>query len=476
MYLLFWKKRIVIQPQIDDYFGKVTVIFFDMSLPKHRYHCERLLGGLGIKRWKLMRKPRSIPRNQTTLDQFRTRPPSSKQKPFKMPYRQKPHIPPIPVEFRDSAEGIAVQTYSNNQGYLKHLFQFNSFTFWETLALTPKQKRLYRKISQAEIFKLEIARYKRGVTTYGAWIDTLRHTPSLLHAIQLDARNIPNPSEYGKLVSYLGSATIKQYFHELVQECMTYRLIDGKVLIWDGRFLESYCAKNKNKQLGAFSDPDAGKYKHIGKFRGVGYVDSTIICARNNLPLYYQTFPGNRNDNIIFRQTFSEYILQNSCNSRILIADAGPYSNASLRLVKSAGIIPLIFARKNIKRYVIKIDTRKYINISHVPPEMIPALKPLLALRTKIERVFSPARVVYHVERMNNRGIENAQMNVGKLKCIELLTALTAIKLHRLDLITRPTAFRKYSPEYSVERINVYSSEAPTVPFNALISTLYSRN
>ena len=476
MYLLFWKKKFVIQYQIDDYFGKIIGIFFDMTLQSHRYYCERLLGGMGIKRWKLKRKPRSVPCNQTTLDQFRTGLPSPKPKPFKMPYRQKTIIPPIPAGFRDSAECIAVQTYSTNRGYLKHLFQFNSFTFWETHPLTPKQSLLYRKISMAEIFKLEIARYKRGVMTYGNWIDTLRHTPGLLHAVHLDLGNIPTPSEYGKLVSHLGSATIKQYFHELVQECMTYRLIDGKVIIWDGRFLESYCAKNKNKQLRAFSDRDAGKYKHIGKFRGVGYVDSTIICAKYNLPLYYQIFPGNRNDNITFRQTFSESTMHNSCATRILIADAGPYSNASLRLVKSAGIVPLIYARKNIKRHVIKIDTRKYINISHVPPEMIPALKPLLALRTKIERAFSPARVVYHVERMNNRGMENAQMNVGKLKCIELLTALTAVKLHRPDLITRPTAFRKYSPEFAVDRMKGYSSEDPAVPFNALTSTLCSEN
>ena len=476
MYLLIWRRKVITQHQIDDYLGRTIVIFFDMTVPRHRFYCEKLLGGMGIKRRKLKQKPRQLSSMQTTLDQFRGNPPPMKPKPFKMPYRQKLILPPIPAWFHDSVESIAVQTYSTNRGYLKHLFQFNPLTFWEILPLTPKQRRLYRKLSMAEVFKLEIARYKRGITTYETWIDTLRYTPGLLHAVQIDPENIPTPSEYGQLVSHLGSAAIKQYFLKLVQECTTYRLIDGKILIWDGRFLESYCAKNKNKKLQAFSDQDAGKYKHIGKFRGVGYVDSTFICAKYNLPLYYHTFPGNRNDNISFRQTFSELATHNSCDSKLLIADAGPYSNASLRLVKATAIVPLIYARKNIKRHVIKIDTRKYINISHVPPEMIPVLKPLLALRTKIERAFSPARVVYHVERMNNRGMENAQMNVGKLKCTELLTALTAVKLHRLDLITRPTAFRKYSPEFAVDRIKIYSSEVPAVPFNALTSTLCSEN
>lgn len=463
MYLLIWKRKLIIQHQIDDYFGRHIVIFFDMTVPSHRYYCKKLLGGMGIQRRNPKRKPRQLPSMQTTLDQFRVNPPPMKPKPFKMPYSQKLILPPIPAWFRDSAESIAVQTYFTNRGYLKHLFQFNPLTFWETLHLTPKQKRLYRKLSRAEVFKLEIARYKRGITTYETWIDALRYTPGLLHAVQIDPEHIPTPSEYSQLVSHLGSTAVKQYFLELVQECMTYRLIDGKILIWDGRFLESYCAKNKNKKLQAFSDQDAGKYKHIGKFRGVGYVDSTFICAKYNLPLYYQTFPANRNDNISFRQTFSEFIAHNSHASKILIADAGPYSNASLQLVKRAGIIPLIYARKNIKRHVIKIAPRKYINTSHIPLEMIPALKQLLNLRTKIERSFSPARVVYHVERMNNRGMENAQMNVGKLKCTELLTALTAVKLHRPDLVTCPTAFRKYSPSFLAERIKIASSKVPAV-------------
>ncbi|MHA1360437.1 MAG: hypothetical protein ACTSRC_20125, partial [Candidatus Helarchaeota archaeon] len=78
----------------------------------------------------------------------------------------------------------------------------------------------------------------------------------------------------------------------------------------------------------------------------------------------------------------------------------------------------------------------------------------------------SPARVVYHVNRMNNRGLENAQINIGKLKCTELLTALTAVKLHRPDLINRPTAFRKYSPGFLVTNLNFNMSEVTAPHLN----------
>ncbi|MHA1386415.1 MAG: hypothetical protein ACTSR3_21910 [Candidatus Helarchaeota archaeon] len=132
------------------------------------------------------------------------------------------------------------------------------------------------------------------------------------------------------------------------------------------------------------------------------------------------------------------------------MADSGPYSNATLKLVNAHGIVPLIMARKNIKKHVIKIGTRKYINISHVPIPMVPYLKILLNIRTKIERAFSPARVVYNASRMNNRGMENSLMNMGKLKCVELLTAIIVVKVHRPDLINPPTTFSDFRHEYSV--------------------------
>lgn len=67
-----------------------------MTLQSHRYYCERLLGGMGIKRRKLKRKPRSVPCNQTSLDRFMTGLPLPSPKPFKMPYRQKMIIPLFP--------------------------------------------------------------------------------------------------------------------------------------------------------------------------------------------------------------------------------------------------------------------------------------------------------------------------------------------------------------------------------------------
>jgi len=203
--------------------------------------------------------------------------------------------------------------------------------------------------------------------------------------------------------------------------------------------------------LKRLSDSHAGKYKHKNKYFGVGYLDSTVICGKYNLTIYYKTFPANRNDNIIFRNTISQYFrFYNDNKSKILIADSVPYSEQSLDLVNSYEICPLILARKNIKKNVIKVGKRKYVNIKHVPKNMIPHLNRILNLRTKIERQFSPAKVCYAADKMFNRGIENAKLAICKLKCTELLTALTALKANRLDLINSPSSFRDYGLKYRI--------------------------
>lgn len=454
MIILVWKKRKIIQMQLPDYLGAPQVSYFEMFKSRDRYRVEKELGGMGIKRRKRRVKNGLMSPNQVTLDQFLSIKMKKWSGGFKLPYRQKIDFPAIPPSFRVSPEFVALQAHSCTMGYLKHLFRFNPMTFWENLPLTPAQQALYRVLSAADVFKLEMARYKRGVERFKDWIDDLNYIPGLIDAVGILPENIPDPGEYGQLVHHLGSKNINGYFLDRVQECIRYRLIDCKMVIWDGRFLGSNCAKNKNKKLKAFSDPEAGKYKHVGTFRGVGYVDSSFICAKYNLPIYYESFPGNRNDNPIFRKTFNEMMTLKLPHSEILLSDAGPYSNKSLNLVSSAGIVPLIFARKNIKKDVIKVAPRKYINISRVPPTMFPHLERLLNFRTNIERAFSPAKVVYHADRMNNRGLENSRMCIGKLKCIDLLTALTAVKVHRPDLINKPTAFRDYRPDFTVEALS----------------------
>jgi len=442
MYVAIWKRKIICQSQITDFAREMHVIFFDMTNSTHRKYYRLLLRNAGIKKRRARVRFRVPLKGQRILDSFCPSAASTSSQVFKLPYHQQVRFPPVPLPFAESMEYQALQAYPRAKGYLNYLFQFNSFAFWDSLAELSEQDALYSDISRADIFKVEMARYKLGIMKYERWLELLMHTPAILEAVGIAWDHMPTSSQYGQLVAHLGSGNIRTYFFQLVQECLALRLIDGKIIIWDGRFLESACSKNANKHLHRVADAEAGKYKHIGKYYGVGYIDSSFICAKHNLSIYYQSFPANRNHNLIFRQTFQELRAQPFSSAKILLADAGAYSLPSLRLVKTAGTIPLIFARKNCRYPVVQIAPRKFINIRYVPPPMFSRLPDLLNWRTKIERNYSPAQVVYNASRMNNRGWENASMNIGKLKCIELLTALTAVKLHRLDLVNVPTAFR----------------------------------
>ena len=391
MYVVIWKRKVIYQCQVTDFLGNPIVIFFDMENATHRKYHRQLLRGAGIKKRRVQRALRIPPKGQQILDRYFPSAAVTGPLSFKLPYRQQVRFPPVPLPFAESVEYEALQAYPKARGYLNYLFQFNSFAFWDSLAGSPEQDALYSLIPRADIFRVEMARYKLGITKYERWLELLTHTPAILEAIGIAWDHMPTSSQYGQLVAHLGSVNIRTYFFQLVQECLALRLIDGKIIIWDGRFLESACAKNANKQLHRVADAEAGKYKHIGKYYGVGYIDSSFICAKHNLSLYYQSFPANRNHNLIFRQTFQELCAQPFPSAKILLADAGAYSLHSLRLVKTAGTIPLIFARKNCRYPVVQIAPRKFINIRYVPPLLFSRLPDLLNWRTKIERNYSPA-------------------------------------------------------------------------------------
>lgn len=454
MYIIKWKRRKILQRHLLESEDKKLRIEFDMTNQKDRYHYKKLFGSMGIRRWK-RKRIRKLHEFQRKIYEFfytlTQKGKLRKNSSFKMPYRTK-ILFPSPADFLEKClswdERAAITHYPRCRGYLNYLFRLNFFHFWDEVKLNTKQKQLFQQFSMKDILKLELARYKCGILTYQQWLDLLQFSYPLFNSCELNQERVPSLNQYGKLVAQLGSANLVNYFQTLVQECINFNLVDFKVGIWDGRFLESYCAKNPNKRLQRFSDLEAGSYKHITKFYGVGYLDSSIIDAKYNLTVHFSVFPANRNDNIIYRRTYSDCLKWGHPNFLIMVADAGCYSDKSLDFTALCGSVPLILAKENIKKNVIQIDRWKYINISYIPPYMMPYLKQLLNYRTKIERNFSPARVVYRVYRMLNRGYENAVCNIAKLKIIELLTAITAVKVHRPDLMNCPTAFRNLSPKW----------------------------
>jgi len=126
-----------------------------------------------------------------------------------------------------------------------------------------------------------------------------------------------------------------------------------------------------------------------------------------------------------------------------LIGDAGPDSHDSNKVVIDYGVIPIIAARANSVGYILKTDSGNNFRGEYIPRMYHRLLGKLYNLRTIVERKNSNEVVGYHRSKMTNRGIELAKIFVSVPNITALLTALTAFKVGRHDLIRAPSAFRR---------------------------------
>ena len=113
-----------------------------------------------------------------------------------------------------------------------------------------------------------------------------------------------------------------------------------------------------------------------------------------------------------------------------------------LKLVAENGSIPILRWKKSLKSNVIKTGKGIYFNTDFIPEHIIPSMGRIYNIRTKEERMFSPFKVVYNRTRMPNRGKENALIFISFNAITQGLTALTAYKVGRIDLIKSASAFR----------------------------------
>ncbi len=127
------------------------------------------------------------------------------------------------------------------------------------------------------------------------------------------------------------------------------------------------------------------------------------------------------------------------------MSDAGPDSHESNKLVLDYGIIPVIAARSNSVGDIIKTDEGDCFRGEYIPREYHRILGRIYDLRTIIERKNSNEVVGYNRSLMPTRGIDWAKCFVSISNITALLTALTAYKVGRYDLIRAPSAFKKLS-------------------------------
>lgn len=444
----------IFQTKLTDYSGKIIQII--------RKCQEIACGNLRILfketdtvREKRHQKNHPISNNQSKLTDFIDDTISFLKRKIKLPYRTKP------VKVKEEIlsgnlpddQILAFQKYSTFDGYMRNIFMLNPsidnffMDFQLKSGYGPQQDNDLLNFNN--IFKIEVARCKMGHPHFNSWINEINSNKCLRVELGIQSNYKLTERSYLRNLKIV-SLSLNEYAERIIQECRDLNLIGDKIWIWDRRFFECYCSGIKDKETGKLSDPDAGHYvKKTGKYSvltGTGYTDTGFVDHLWALPIYWGAVGANKNDNTIFKETVIDgvkCIKPPAKKPKYILSDAGPDSHESNKLVLGSGIIPVIAARENSVGDIIKTDDGDCFRGEYIPREVHRILGRLYDLRTIIERKNSNEVVGYNRSEMPNRGIDWARCFVSISNITTILTALTACKVSRYDLIRAPTAFRR---------------------------------
>jgi hypothetical protein len=375
--------------------------------------------------------------------------------------KMKSHIPykikPVVVDSKYFMENIlpwnqilAFQYLKKFKGYLGNIFALNPLldTYFKELQVSMDYKPQLEALAFNNILKLEIARCKLGYSNFESFIRDYNQNPALRNELKIKSREKITLSSYRRNLKTI-YPYMDKFAETLIQECRNLNLIGDKIWIWDRRFFECNCNGLKKKETGTLSDPDAGHYvKKTGKYSvlsGTGYTDTCIVDSWWGLPIYWDAVNASKNDNTIFQDTINQCIKSTTEKPLFVLTDAGPDSHLSNETVIDKGIIPIIAARSNSVGNILKTEKGSHFRAQYIPRIYHRLLGKLYNLRTTVERKNSNDVVGYNRSKTPTRGSKWAKIFVSISNVAALLTALTAFKVRRHDLIRAPSAFRRLS-------------------------------
>jgi len=343
---------------------------------------------------------------------------------------------------------LAFQNLKKFKGYLGNIFALNPSLdiYFKKLQVSLGYKPQLEALAFNNVLKLEIAKCKLGYSYFESFIRDYNQNQALRNELKINNREKITLSSYRRNLKTI-YPYMDKYAQILIQECRNLNLIGDKVWIWDRRFFECNCSGLKNKETGMLSDPDAGHYvKKTGQYSvlsGTGYTDTCIVDSWWGLPIYWDAVNASKNDNTIFQDTINHCMKSTTEKPFFVIADAGPDSHLSNETVIDKGIIPIIAARSNSIGNILKTEKGSHFRAQYIPRIYHKLLGKLYNLRTTVERKNSNDVVGYNRSKTPTRGSEWAKIYVSISNVAALLTALTAFKVGRHDLIRAPGAFRR---------------------------------
>jgi len=449
-------RKPIIQAQIDDFIGKKIVKIYRMWVPREyrhvRKHFRMLIKVRQYRRRCTLAAGKQVPGNKT-LDGIirRSKVPSLPKPRYLFRFRSIPRYlkEDHAGDLISDREWMLVHALHSFTGYFNNMLELNDLSILDEIQEKLEDRGIsFKKISIRDVFAFELLRLQLGFKDYTGLEKVGRFVSrNPLWAILRDPGFFPRARDVSRVMCKIPPCMLERLFHCLVDEAIELKLIVPRVLVWDTQFIRSNCSNNKRRGARNYTDPDAGYGRHRGKKLGVGYKISSLYayCGswKRTFPVHFDVFPANKNDGPIFRQSLSNFLSRRVGKWKIVLADSGAYSLSNLEFCMSRGIYPLIKARKNLVRHPV-VEVRKgfWFNRDFFPPGWsVDDVRDAYSRRPVIEACQASNVTFYNSRRMNGRGLDNVRRGRAMIYILDMLRALTAVKIGRPDLVSKLTAF-----------------------------------
>lgn len=342
-------------------------------------------------------------------------------------------------------EWINFQCVPEFNGIFKYLITLNDFGFWDDVEKQMFSNGFRRKgFTVREMIIWDLLRLSLGIPTFQEFTDKMRDY-NLKDLQPLVSLKIPVPSTFSYYFAHIPVKAYQDFFAKLVVECVNTKVIIPRILMGDGLFAHSWAGDFKKDRYGNATDQEASLRVHNRKYDGKGFVAIAFYawCHDRWLPVHFHVFSGSKNECPIVRDLAYDFLKDSPWNWEVFLYDAGASSKDVRTVIKNAGLICAIPAKKNIKQeMIVELDNGKYFYEADFPDGMsLNKFGALFKHRAQVESAFSAFEGIYHQGRMNRMGLDAATIHFARYFILQLLHGLTAYKVNRPDLVMSAKAF-----------------------------------
>jgi hypothetical protein len=315
-------KSKIIQMQIFDYIKGIHSIYYPMWVPRmYQRARKRFSHWLSVRPYTKKHKTTPKPLQTSILDYI--------------PKYTVPHLPKasylrrfrsIPnYSYNKFAKGrISQKEWDLFQllpeftGFFNHIFELNDLSYFDDVQeQLERNSHKFKDIFLHDIVAISLFQRILGIQSYSE-LERLSYfvRKHPLVGIVHDSLYFPSAKDLSYILNLIPVQNLFEYFTMLVEELIKLKVIIPRILVWDGQFMRSNCNNNykdtHHKKMKQYNDPEAGYYRHNGQHKGVGYEVSNLYCYCGSwdraFPVYFEIFPGNRNENPIFRETLDHFL------------------------------------------------------------------------------------------------------------------------------------------------------------------------